>query len=224
MSDLLNVSTLLIILTILVGLTNIVTQVIKKFTYDKIPSSLLAFIVSEVLSIVALFIYLAIIGNAFIWYYLIIAIIVGFMTAYAAMFGFDKLKEIITGWTAIKASIQKLPIKTIRKYQCKQCRKETIMTDFKKPNTFSSLPKAVKTAYETTPVIPKPTKIAVGNIVKFLGGSVFLSANTSVAVATKKEGLCEVIRIHDGVHKYRCISTDGSGIDGWVDESNLIKL
>jgi hypothetical protein len=88
-----------------VGLTNIVTQVIKKFTYDKIPSSLLAFLVSEALSIIALFVYLAIIGSIFIWYYLVIAIIIGFMTAYAAMFGFDKLKEIISGWATIKASI-----------------------------------------------------------------------------------------------------------------------
>lgn len=102
MSDLLNVSTLLAILTVLVGLTNIITQVIKQFTYDKIPSSLLAFIVSEVLSIVALFIFLAIIGSAFVWYYLIVAVIVGFLAAYAAMFGFDKLKEIISSWIIIK--------------------------------------------------------------------------------------------------------------------------
>jgi hypothetical protein len=56
--------------------------------------------VSEILSIAALFIYLAIMSIAFLWYYLIIAVIVGFMAAYAAMFGFDKLKEIIQSWGA----------------------------------------------------------------------------------------------------------------------------
>lgn len=104
MSELYSVSTLLIIITVLVGLTNIITEVVKKITWDKIPSSLLAFIVSLVLSIAALFIYLAIMSYAFVWYYLIIAIIIGFMTAYAAMFGFDKLKEIISGWATLKAT------------------------------------------------------------------------------------------------------------------------
>lgn len=103
MAELYSISTLLIILTVLVGLTNIITEVIKKVTWDKIPSSLLAFIVSEILSIASLFIYLAIMSIAFLWYYLIIAVIVGFMAAYAAMFGFDKLKEIITNWGNLKS-------------------------------------------------------------------------------------------------------------------------
>jgi hypothetical protein len=103
MTELYSISTLLIILTVLVGLTNIITGVIKKVTWDKIPSSLLAFIVAEILSIAALFIYLAIMSIAFVWYYIVIAIILGFMTAYAAMFGFDKLKEIITTWRELKS-------------------------------------------------------------------------------------------------------------------------
>lgn len=98
MNELFTTSTLLIILTVLVGLTNIITEVIKKITWDKIPTNLLAFIISEILSIGALFIYLAIITAPFVWYYLVIAVIIGFMCAYAAMFGFDKLKEIISGW------------------------------------------------------------------------------------------------------------------------------
>ena len=103
MSEIYSVSTLLIVLTILVGLTNIITEVVKKITWDKIPSSLLAFIVAIVLSIAALFIYLAFMSIAFVWYYIIIAVIIGFMTAYAAMFGFDKLKEIITSWGELKS-------------------------------------------------------------------------------------------------------------------------
>ncbi len=104
MSEIYSVSTLLIVLTVLVGLTNIITEVVKKITWDKIPSSLLAFIVAIVLSIAALFIYLAIMSYTFVWYYLVLAIIIGFMTAYAAMFGFDKLKEIISGWATLKSS------------------------------------------------------------------------------------------------------------------------
>jgi pilus assembly protein TadC len=104
MSELFTVSTLLIVLTVLVGLTNIITEVVKKITWNKIPSSLLAFIVAIVLSIVALFIFLAVMQYAFVWYYLFIAIIIGFMTAYAAMFGFDSLKAIMAEWTTLKAN------------------------------------------------------------------------------------------------------------------------
>lgn len=37
--------------------------------------------------------YMAFMGYAVMWYYVAAAVVVGFAVAYAAMFGFDKLKE-----------------------------------------------------------------------------------------------------------------------------------
>ena len=47
----------------------------------------------HVLTLVAFFGYMAFMGYAVMWYYVAAAVVVGFAVAYAAMFGFDKLKE-----------------------------------------------------------------------------------------------------------------------------------
>lgn len=105
MKELFSVSNLSIIVTILgilVGLTNILTQVIKNLTWDKIPSQLLAFIVSEGLTLIAFFAYCAITNIAILWYYVVGAVILGFMVSYGAMYGYDKLIEIVQGWFKTK--------------------------------------------------------------------------------------------------------------------------
>ena len=58
-----------------------------------LPTNLLAIIVAMVLTLVAFFGYMAFMGYAVMWYYVAAAVVVGFAVAYAAMFGFDKLKE-----------------------------------------------------------------------------------------------------------------------------------
>ena len=83
MESVLNWSVIISIIGVLVVLTNIVVQVLKKVTWDKLPTNALAMIVSLVLTLGAFFAYCSIKGIAVVWY----------MVAYAAMFGFDKLKE-----------------------------------------------------------------------------------------------------------------------------------
>lgn len=96
MENALSISVLITVIGALVALVNIVTQVLKKVTWNKIPSSLLAVIVSLVLTIAAFFAYAQITGSIpIVWYTIFAAVVVGFMVAYAAMFGFDKLKEVL---------------------------------------------------------------------------------------------------------------------------------
>lgn len=92
-----DISTLLIVIGVLVALVNIITEVIKKLTWDKLPTSLLAVIVSEALTLAAFFAFIQIKGITLVWYLVVAAVVVGIMVAYAAMFGFDKLREIIEG-------------------------------------------------------------------------------------------------------------------------------
>lgn len=82
-------------------LVNIFTEVLKKVLWDKIPTNLLAFVLSIIITIVALFIYLEIAGIAFIWWMIPIAIAVAFFVAYSAMFGFDKWKQMFDQWKQI---------------------------------------------------------------------------------------------------------------------------
>jgi len=93
MEGILNLSTILTIVGILVVLTNIVVQVLKKATWEKLPTNILAIIVSMVLTLVAFFAYCQIKAIAVVWYMVVAAVVLGFLVAYAAMFGFDKLKE-----------------------------------------------------------------------------------------------------------------------------------
>lgn len=97
---------LLTIIGILVGIVNIIVQVLKKITWEKIPTSLLAFAVSQVVTILALIIYCTMNCIVITWYFVVGAIVVGFMVAYSAMFGFDKLKEIMQAWTGLDTPTQ----------------------------------------------------------------------------------------------------------------------
>ena len=96
MDSLLNLSAVLSIVGVLVVLTNIITQVLKKVTWEKLPTNILVVIISMVLTLVAFFAYCQIKAVAVVWYMVVATVVLGFMVAYAAMFGFDKLKEALT--------------------------------------------------------------------------------------------------------------------------------
>lgn len=81
----------------LVALTNVITEVLKKVTWDKLPTNVLALIVAEAMTIVVGLAYFQINDITVVWYMAVALVVLGIMVAYAAMFGFDKLKEIM-GW------------------------------------------------------------------------------------------------------------------------------
>ncbi len=91
-----NASVIIAIIGALTVVTNIIVEVLKKATWDKLPTNLLAIVVAMVLTLVAFFAYTAYMGVVVMWYYVAAAVVVGFAVAYAAMFGFDKLKEAIS--------------------------------------------------------------------------------------------------------------------------------
>lgn len=91
----LDITVVVAIIGALTVVTNIIVEVLKRATWEKMPTNLLAVIVAMVLTLVAFFGYMAYLGIAVMWYYVAAAVVVGFAVAYAAMFGFDKLKEAI---------------------------------------------------------------------------------------------------------------------------------
>lgn len=85
-----------IILGVLFALTtmvNLVVEVVKRLM-PKVPTDLVVFIVSIALTVLALYVYAAIMGVSVMWYYAIGAVVLGIFVAYAAMFGFDKFSEL----------------------------------------------------------------------------------------------------------------------------------
>lgn len=95
MENILDWSVILSIVGALVVVTNIIVQVLKKLTWDKLPTNVLAVIVSMVLTLAAFFAYFQVKGLPVTWYTVVAAVVLGFFVSYAAMFGFDKLKEAI---------------------------------------------------------------------------------------------------------------------------------
>ncbi len=96
MDSVLNWSVVISIIGVLVVLTNIIVQVVKKVTWGKLPTNILAVIVSMALTLMAFFAYCQIKAIAVVWYMVVAAVVLGFLVSYAAMFGFDKLKEALT--------------------------------------------------------------------------------------------------------------------------------
>lgn len=101
-----NISTILTIVFGLMVVTNIITEVIKKLTWDKVPTNILVVIIAELLTLASGAAYAEINGIAIVWYYVVGAIIAGIFVAYAAMFGFDKLRQAVEQITSIKAGMK----------------------------------------------------------------------------------------------------------------------
>lgn len=87
------ISAVLLIVAILVVITNIIVQVVKKATWDKIPTNLLVVIVSMLLTVGVFLAIFQIRAVAITWYMIAAVLILGIFVAYAAMFGFDKFRE-----------------------------------------------------------------------------------------------------------------------------------
>lgn len=90
-----NLAVLLPVIGLLVALTNIVTQVVKRVTWDKMPTNVVAVIAAMVLTVAAGIAYCQIKTVSITWYLVVGLIVAGFAVAYAAMFGFDKLREVM---------------------------------------------------------------------------------------------------------------------------------
>lgn len=96
------VTTLLSVALGLTILTNIIVQVIKGITYDKIPTNLLAFIVAFIVTGCAFYVWVSVHCITIAGWMIVGVIGLAFAVALAAMFGFDKLKELVNQWTGIQ--------------------------------------------------------------------------------------------------------------------------
>lgn len=88
-----NISIILVIVSVLTILVNIITEVVKTAFEMKNTKDINLFvtIISVMLTTLVLLSYCQIKSIAITWYIALACIIVGFMVAYAAMFGYDKL-------------------------------------------------------------------------------------------------------------------------------------
>jgi len=97
------ISLVLPLVLVLMVVTNIITEVLKKLTWEKLPTNLLAFLVAMVVTLLAFFAVCQITGTRITWYMVAGAVVLGIFVAYAAMFGFDKLRQTLEQLKEIKS-------------------------------------------------------------------------------------------------------------------------
>jgi uncharacterized YccA/Bax inhibitor family protein len=89
------ITTLMGVVGALAFVVSVITQVLKGVKLlDKLPTDILVFILSIVLTLVAFFAYASYVELAILWYYIVGAVIGGFIVAFVAMYGWTKLKEL----------------------------------------------------------------------------------------------------------------------------------
>lgn len=92
------VSTFVTILTVIGGLAlivSIITEVLKGVPIlKKVPKNLQVIVISLLLSIVTYFAFISYSGTTVIWYYIVADVIAGFVVAYVALYGWDKLASL----------------------------------------------------------------------------------------------------------------------------------
>ena len=79
----------------LMVVTNIIVEVLKKLTWERLPTNILVFVVAMVVTLTAFLAMCQIMGVCVLWYMVAGAVVLGVFVAYAAMFGFDKLRQTI---------------------------------------------------------------------------------------------------------------------------------
>ena len=80
---------------------NIIVEVVKK-VFPKVPTTLLATVLSILVTMVAFFAWAAMVKLVIVWYYVIAAFVLGLFVAYGAMFGFDKFKSALEKLKTVK--------------------------------------------------------------------------------------------------------------------------
>ena len=89
------ISVILPLVLVLMVVTNIIVEVLKKLTWERLPTNILVFVVAMAVTLLAFLAACQIMGVRILWYMVAGAVVLGVFVAYAAMFGFDKLRQTI---------------------------------------------------------------------------------------------------------------------------------
>lgn len=87
------ISIILPLVLVLMIVTNIIVEVLKKLTWERLPTNILVFVVAMAVTLLAFLAACQIMGVRILWYMVAGAVVLGVFVAYAAMFGFDKLRQ-----------------------------------------------------------------------------------------------------------------------------------
>ncbi|MHC1749483.1 MAG: hypothetical protein AB9856_14520 [Cellulosilyticaceae bacterium] len=90
-----NIGVILLLIGGLAFVVTVITEVTKNISILKnIPTDLHVVLLSVLLSVLTYFVYVSYGDTKIIWYYIVASVILGFLVAYIAMFGWSKFDEL----------------------------------------------------------------------------------------------------------------------------------
>ena len=90
-----NMTLILAIIGAIAFLVSAITQVIKNISiFNKVPTDIIVFVLSVGITVAAFIAYMQYIHMTILWYMILAAIMAGFIVAFVAMFGWEKLSDL----------------------------------------------------------------------------------------------------------------------------------
>lgn len=90
-----SITSLITVIGALAFMVSIITQVFKGVgVLSKVPTDILVFVLSLVLTVTVFVAYMQYIQMAIVWYMVVAAIMAGFIVAFVAMYGWEKFSEL----------------------------------------------------------------------------------------------------------------------------------
>lgn len=90
-----SVTSLFAVIGVLAFMVSLITQVFKGVgVLSKIPTDILVFVLSIGLTVIAFVAYMQYIQQVILWYMVLASIMAGFIVAFVAMYGWEKLSEL----------------------------------------------------------------------------------------------------------------------------------
>lgn len=106
-----NIFVIAISFCIAVAITNVITNVIKKVIR---PAQLVCLVTSAIVSELGTYLYCTYFNIPLYWYIFVIALIIGFVICYTAMYGYDNLyhiiKDVIKHSKELRSTIEKMDV------------------------------------------------------------------------------------------------------------------
>ena len=101
-------SALIFLIGVIAFMVSVITQVFKGVGFlKKIPTDGLVFVLSIVLTVCAFVAYMQYMNQIIVWYMYIAAVMIGFLVAFVAMYGWDKLSTLWGRFKKGSANIDK---------------------------------------------------------------------------------------------------------------------
>lgn len=90
-----NMTIILAVIGALAFIVSVITQVIKGIgIFNKVPTDILVFVLSIGITVIAFIAYMQYIQMAILWYMILASVIAGFVVAFVAMYGWEKLSDL----------------------------------------------------------------------------------------------------------------------------------